>query len=50
VSRENDAAMILVTHNLDLAARADRVLRLHAGRLVPAETEREEMPAGPWGG
>jgi lipoprotein-releasing system ATP-binding protein len=50
VSRENDAAMILVTHNLDLAARADRVLRLHAGRLVPAETEREEMSAGPWGG
>ena len=50
VSRENGAAMILVTHNLDLAARADRVLRLHGGRLVPAETEREELPAGPWGG
>lgn len=50
VSRENGAAMILVTHNLDLAARADRVLRLHAGRLVPAETEREEAPAEPWGG
>ncbi|HEX2095387.1 MAG TPA: ABC transporter ATP-binding protein [Longimicrobiaceae bacterium] len=50
VSRENGAAMILVTHNLDLAARADRVLRLHAGRLVPTETEREELPAGPWGG
>lgn len=50
VSRENGAAMILVTHNLDLAARADRVLRLQAGRLVPAEAEREELPAGPWGG
>ncbi|HEV2149169.1 MAG TPA: ABC transporter ATP-binding protein [Longimicrobiaceae bacterium] len=50
VSRENGAAMILVTHNLDLAARADRVLRLHAGTLIPAETEREEQPAGPWGG
>ncbi len=50
VSRENGAAMILVTHNLDLAARADRVLRLHGGKLVPAETEREELPAGPWGG
>ena len=50
VSRENGASMILVTHNMDLAARADRVLRLHAGRLVPAETEREELPAGPWGG
>ena len=50
VSRENGAAMILVTHNLDLAARADRVLRLQAGRLVPEATEKEELPAGPWGG
>jgi lipoprotein-releasing system ATP-binding protein len=50
VSRENAAAMILVTHNMELAARADRVLRLHGGRLVPAETEREEQTAEPWGG
>lgn len=34
-SRRFGAAMILVTHNLELAARADRVLRLEAGRLEP---------------
>jgi lipoprotein-releasing system ATP-binding protein len=49
VSRENGAAMILVTHNLDLAARADRVLRLLGGKLVPAGEEREELPTGSWG-
>lgn len=36
VSREHSSAMVLVTHNLDLAARADRVLRVHDARLVPA--------------
>jgi len=46
VGSESGAAMILVTHNMDLAARADRVLRLLAGRLVPAG---EELHAGPWG-
>ncbi|MDP9347562.1 MAG: ABC transporter ATP-binding protein [Gemmatimonadota bacterium] len=49
VSRENAAAMVLVTHNLELAARADRVLRLLGGKLVPAGEEREELPAGSWG-
>jgi lipoprotein-releasing system ATP-binding protein len=34
VSREHSSAMILVTHNLDLAARADRVLRVRDARLV----------------
>jgi lipoprotein-releasing system ATP-binding protein len=36
VSGAYTSAMILVTHNLDLAARADRVLRVHEARLVPA--------------
>jgi len=31
--RERGASVILVTHRADAAARADRTLRLHAGRL-----------------
>lgn len=36
VSQRENVAMILVTHNLELAGRADRVLRLIDGRLVSA--------------
>jgi lipoprotein-releasing system ATP-binding protein len=36
VGRDEGAAMVLVTHNRDLAARADRVLRLGEGRLHEA--------------
>ena len=39
VSEEEGAAMVLVTHDLGLAARAGRVLRLHGGHLVAARLD-----------
>jgi len=35
LSREFETALIVVTHNRSLAARADRVLSLEGGRLIP---------------
>ena len=35
LSREFETALVVVTHNRSLAARADRMLSLEGGRLVP---------------
>jgi lipoprotein-releasing system ATP-binding protein len=43
LARELETAVVLVTHNLQLAARADRVLLLENGRLQPAR-EAEALP------
>jgi lipoprotein-releasing system ATP-binding protein len=43
LSREFETALIVVTHNRSLAARADRVLSLEGGRLVPLSSV-ESMP------
>lgn len=39
LNRESGATLVLVTHDLDLARRCDRILYMEAGRL-----EREERP------
>jgi lipoprotein-releasing system ATP-binding protein len=43
LSREFETALVVVTHNRSLAARADRVLSLEDGRLVPLASV-ESMP------
>jgi lipoprotein-releasing system ATP-binding protein len=43
LARELETAVIVVTHNRQLAARADRVLLLEQGRLVPVR-EVEALP------
>jgi ABC-type lipoprotein export system ATPase subunit len=39
LARERGTSVILVTHRVDAAAAADRVLRLSSGRLEPAQGE-----------
>ncbi|MBI4539085.1 MAG: ABC transporter ATP-binding protein [Gemmatimonadetes bacterium] len=40
LNRESETTLVLVTHDPELAARADRVLRLAGGRIVSEERRR----------
>jgi lipoprotein-releasing system ATP-binding protein len=42
LKQERELSLVLVTHNRELASRADRCLVLVEGRLVPARDPREE--------
>jgi lipoprotein-releasing system ATP-binding protein len=44
VSAEHRTAMVLVTHNMKLAGRADRVLQVQGGKLVPTSAESFDVP------
>ncbi len=45
VNRENDTTLVLVTHDMALARRCDRVLRLHNGLLKNiTDSDREHAP------
>ncbi len=47
-ARSRNAALVLVTHNLALASRCDRVMRLHLGRLeaiAPHDAANRTAPA-----
>jgi predicted ABC-type transport system involved in lysophospholipase L1 biosynthesis ATPase subunit len=37
LARDFETALVVVTHNRQLAARADRVLAVESGRLVPVD-------------
>ena len=43
LNRESGSTVVLVTHDLALAARANRIIRLGDGRLV-SDTSRTDRP------
>jgi lipoprotein-releasing system ATP-binding protein len=44
VGAAHRTAMVLVTHNMQLASRADRILSVQNGKLVPATAEAYDYP------
>ncbi|ARO13984.1 lipoprotein-releasing system ATP-binding protein [Ketogulonicigenium robustum] len=44
LARETGLGALIATHNLDLAARMDRILRLDAGRLIEATPQGGAQP------
>jgi putative ABC transport system ATP-binding protein len=47
LNRENGTALILVTHDPSLAARADRIVRMQSGRILPEHRGPQDSPARP---
>jgi lipoprotein-releasing system ATP-binding protein len=37
LARDFETALVVVTHNRQLASRADRILSMEAGRLIPVD-------------
>jgi putative ABC transport system ATP-binding protein len=44
LNAEAGTALVVVTHDLDLAARTERILRLKGGRLVGDESRSSDVP------
>jgi putative ABC transport system ATP-binding protein len=38
LNRETNSTLVLVTHDMELAGRCDRILRLHDGQLIEQKT------------
>ncbi len=46
LNRDAETTLVLVTHDLELAGRAGRVVRLDGGRVVEAEAEVQRVRSG----
>jgi ABC-type lipoprotein export system ATPase subunit len=47
LNRDEQVTFIIVTHDLDLASRADRMIRLKDGRVVADERLEQPQEAQP---